>query len=572
VYYNTPNELVTSLKSLNSSIAKGYSYEVIIIDNASTKPVPASVKKTKNTRIFINSRNVGYGSAMNQAAKLAKGEYLLVSNTDVIYKKDSISILLEKISKDKKIGAIAPLLKNKDGNVQQSITDAPLLPKSLFLFSPLRNIWPVSHYVKQIHRIGTDMYKEQDVQVVSGACFVIRKEVFNKVKGFDERFFLYFEEADLCLRLKKKGYRIVFYPKSSVVHLKGRSEKNKVEIKKMFQESRFKFFEKYHGKFFALGAEFFLRFINSANSYLILILAVSAFMNLYKINGLMMFFGDFGRDYLVARDMILKGSIPLVGIQSSVTWLHQGPYSIYLIALSFLVSNFNPVAPAILYGILGVLATYLVYRLGLALFNNRVGLFSALLFATSPFVVVNERMPYHTAPIPFFSALFFLVLYKVLNQKKRMLGLLFFLFGILFLFELSNSILLLIMVLTFITYHVSINKGEKIKGFFFLCLGILPFIVYDFSHKFVQTLGFPLWVVNRVRVFLIRAITFKNSSHTLLYSAKFIWFRIVSIVFPYSEIITFILLFGALYFFVRGDIKNFKNHKNKILLLFWLFI
>ena len=83
------------------------------------------------------------------------------------------------------------------------------------------------------------------------------------------------------------------------------------------------------------------KFITCNNFLLLCIVILSLFLNLYKISDLMIFIGDAARDYLVARDMVITGVIPLVGIPSSVVWLHQGPISIYIIGLAFILTNFN---------------------------------------------------------------------------------------------------------------------------------------------------------------------------------------------------------------------------------------
>jgi 4-amino-4-deoxy-L-arabinose transferase-like glycosyltransferase len=160
----------------------------------------------------------------------------------------------------------------------------------------------------------------------------------------------------------------------------------------------------------------------------------------------MMFFGDFGRDFLAARDMLMSGVVPLVGIPSSVVWLHQGPLSIYLIAISLWVGTFNPSAPAYLYAGFGVITTYLVFKTGSELFDRKVGILSAIFFTMSPLVLVNVRMPYHTAPIPFFSSIFLIFLWGFLKEKKYpfLLGVSV---GLLLLLELSNAVLVPLLII-----------------------------------------------------------------------------------------------------------------------------
>ncbi|MBI3366639.1 glycosyltransferase, partial [Candidatus Roizmanbacteria bacterium] len=359
-YYNTPDEIINSVLTIRDAMGD-FSYEIIIIDNASKNELPQKIITDNSIRIIKNATNLGYGKALNQGAKVASGEFLLLVNPDTKFLPRSLELLVRKGNSDSRIGIVGPQVLNTNGKILQSISNPPLLPDSLFVFSFLRNIFPFSKYVERYHRDDLDRNKMQEVNTVSGVCMLMRKSLFNKINGFDEQFFMYFEEADICYRVKKLGYKIIYLPSAKIVHLVGRSSIDKEWIKKTFEKSRFLFFKKHHGLLPAIMAEAFIRFFTLNSLLVLIILSVSAFLNLYKLDTLMMFFGDFGRDYLAARDMLLTGNIPLVGIPSSVVWLHQGPLSIYLISLALKIGNFHPVAPAILYGIIGVTSTLLVY-------------------------------------------------------------------------------------------------------------------------------------------------------------------------------------------------------------------
>lgn len=305
--------------------------------------------------------------------------------------------------------------------------------------------------------------------------------------------------------------------------------------------------------------------------FLLVILGVSLFINLYKIDTLMMFIGDMGRDYLAAYQMIKTGVIPLVGIQSSVVWLHQGPLSIYFIGLMFLLSKFNPIAPAIFYSLLGVATTYLAYKLGKLFFNNQVGLLSALFFAASPLIIVNIRMPYHSSPIPFFTSIFFLIVFKYLKGNERLIFFIFLFFGILLQFELANLILLGVLVILYFIYRPKIKRKQFFQALAGLIFGVLPFIIYDTSHRFVQTLGLPLWAINRVRVFLGVAITTATSSSGVpeVDAVYRVYQQLVSVVFPFSKIISiFVISVSGIVITLR--VKKDRSLGFTIMLLWFL--
>lgn len=561
VYYNTPLELKHSVESLKQALGK-ISFEVIIVDNASVKSVPLEVSKLPEFRIIKNKKNCGYGKGLNQGAEIAKGRYLLLLNPDVFFTKDAISSLLKKIEKERAIGVIGPKILNQKGEILQSISGFPSLARSLFVFSFLSKIWPNHPLNVGYHNLKLDRTKEQMVEAVGGACMLVRKSLFEKIKGFDERFFMYFEEADFCFRIRKLGHKILYYPKSEVIHLISKSTKDRKWIEKTFEESRFIFLKKYYGLLPAAFAEVFLRLTEKHSIILTLILIFSAFLNLYKIDTLMMFIGDMGRDYLAARDMILFGKIPLVGITSSVLWLHQGPISVYSIALSFALSNFHPVSPAILYGIFAVISTSLVYKLGAMYFNRYVGLLSSAFYATSPLIVVNARMPYHTSLIPLFSAIFFLVLLKVLKNERKFLPVLFFVLGLLLQVELSNAVLFFVVGLLFFLKRYRLKIGDILKSLLGFILGILPFILYDLTHQFLQTIGLPIWIINRIRLFFGLTFsgnsTFANTPQALQTIAQ----QLTGILFPGSPIIV-VLIIAIIFFAI---IKNREINLRIILL------
>ena len=442
VYFNTPKELVESLRSIKNSIGK-LSYEVIVVDNASQKPIPSRLPE--NITLIKNDFNFGFASGVNLGGSKANGEYLLIVNPDTILSNDSIFQLVNKIEKDPKIGIIGPAMVDQKGKKLKTFAGSPLLPNGFFAFSKIGKLFPFSIFHEKYWLTKLDDQKEQEVEIIGGACFLIRKKLFDKINGFDERFFMYFEEADLCLRVKLQGKKILYYPNSKIIHLVSRSNADEVLIKKRYEKSRYLFFKKYHGLLLALISEFLLRMISKKNILVLIVIIISLFFNLYKIDTWLLFIGDFGRDYLAARNMLLTGNIPLVGIPSSVQWLHQGPISIYIIGLALLIGNFSPIAPAVLYGLIGVLATYFVYRLGNELFGYTAGVLSALFFATSPLIVMSARMPYHTSSIPLFSSIFFLWLYKLLKGEKYLMPVCSFVFRIFLLLELSNDVLSIIL-------------------------------------------------------------------------------------------------------------------------------
>jgi hypothetical protein len=181
----------------------------------------------------------------------------------------------------------------------------------------------------------------------------------------------------------------------------------------------------------------------------------------------MPFFGDQAWFYLSARNALLTGQFPLLGITSSVTWLHQGPLWTYFLIPSLAISHFHPVSGGVLTALLGSLTIILCYFLGRIWFGVRAGLAAAFIFAMSPLAIIHARMPYHTSPIPLFVALFLLLL----TQKKYFLSSL--MLGFLFQLELVTVIFWPVYLLFLIRLQY-VPRFRDVLGF---VLGILPLLI-----------------------------------------------------------------------------------------------
>jgi len=267
IYYNTPNEILNALKSLPEAINK-INYEVLILNNASPKPLPKEVKNFKNVNIINSKRNLGYGGGINFAAKNAKGTYLLVVNPDVIFIKNSIKLMVEKLESESSAGVLGPQIIDTEGNILLVGNGWPFLPGGLFIFSFINKLFPNNYFSKKYFIKDMDRKHEKEIETVCGACMMFRKSVFKEIGGFDERFFLYFEETDICYRIKKAGHKVLFSPKAQIIHLVSKSTSYKKFIQREFEKSRFKFFKKYHGTVCAILAESFLRSTNRLTAYL----------------------------------------------------------------------------------------------------------------------------------------------------------------------------------------------------------------------------------------------------------------------------------------------------------------
>jgi len=233
---------------------------------------------------------------------------------------------------------------------------------------------------------------------------------------------------------------------------------------------------------------------------LLLILFLAFFLRVYRLYDLMSFWGDVARDFVVARDITLKGELPLLGCPSSVPWLHQGAFFIYLLSLPLFIGRYHPLAGGYFIALLGVLATFLLYKLGKGFFSQKAGLWVALFYAASPLTVLYERLPYHLSPISLFTILFFLSLHASFKKSKYFI-LSAFIFGLLLQLELSNLVLLPILAILFLDFKKEISLKFLLLSFLGFLVPWLPKIIYDLKAGFSQTLGFVAWALHKILPF-----------------------------------------------------------------------
>lgn len=254
VNFNTSSLLIACLKSLFAAIRFARltnNSEVIVVDNASVDESNEKVvKEFPQVILLANKENVGFAKANNQGIHKAKGEYVLLLNSDTEVKKDTLRHLLNSARLEKNLGVLGGKLFNMDGTIQFSLGFFPSISRVFFWMSFLDDIPLLSSLLTSYHIERESFYdRSHEVDWVSGACFLIRKEVGKKVGLFDENIFMYGEEVEWCYRIKKRGFRIVYTPTAHVFHKKGGSGENGREGAGIVEEfSSLLYFYKKHKK------------------------------------------------------------------------------------------------------------------------------------------------------------------------------------------------------------------------------------------------------------------------------------------------------------------------------------
>ena len=153
------------------------------------------------------------------------------------------------------------------------------------------------------------------------------------------------------------------------------------------------------------------------NLFLILIILLGLFLRFYRLSETAMFIGDQARDYFVARDLLLNHKFPLIGPQTSIPWLHQGPFFYYFLAFFLWIGKFDPIWPVYGTALFGVLAIYLIYVLGKKLFDEKAGLLAAFFYAISPYAILQSRISLHPSILPVFVILFLMALSELISPR-----------------------------------------------------------------------------------------------------------------------------------------------------------
>ena len=217
VSYNSGDVLPGFLASAHAASAAAV--PVIVVDNDSADALALrGVTEAAGATFVELGENRGYGAAVNHAVRTlpTSVRWVLVSNPDVVLKPGSLDALLRTGDAAHDIGAVGPLILEADGSVYPSARAVPSLRTGIghALFA---NIWPDNPWSRRYHRDG-DHSRRRNAGWLSGACLLIRRDVFERLGGFDERFFMYFEDVDLGWRIGSSGLRNVFEPAATVIH------------------------------------------------------------------------------------------------------------------------------------------------------------------------------------------------------------------------------------------------------------------------------------------------------------------------------------------------------------------
>lgn len=255
VNYNNYSLTISCVESVIKNTLN-VNYEIIIIDNCSTNNSYEIIKKSfeefSNIIVERNKFNAGFGDGNNKAVELASSDVLLFLNPDVIVFDNSIKILLDEVRNNHNIGIIGAQLLNTDKSLQYSCRRILNMKEFLIARTPMKKVCS-KKYICNINDkyLMKDLPHDNNIEAdwLMGSCLMMKKSMFSEVGGFSKEYFMYFEDVDICYKVKKRGKKILYFPLAKMIHAHEQASVKKINRMTFIHlSSMFKFYKKYNSK------------------------------------------------------------------------------------------------------------------------------------------------------------------------------------------------------------------------------------------------------------------------------------------------------------------------------------
>jgi hypothetical protein len=254
VSYNTCDLLRACLQSLRQRAAEGEAtIEVIVADNGSSDGSVEMVQREfPEFQAFYTGGNIGYGRANNAAFERATGRYFFVLNSDTEVEPGALREMVQFMDAHPQAGGAGAKLILPDGSTQPSVGTDPTLRAIFFEQTYLDKLLPHSRLTGGYLLTWWDYKERREVEQVCGACLFVRREAWHQIGGFDPAFFMYFEDTDFCLRLRRAGWQIWYLPDARIQHRLGGSSGNNWRVRARmvtsYNHSRYYFWTRERGQ------------------------------------------------------------------------------------------------------------------------------------------------------------------------------------------------------------------------------------------------------------------------------------------------------------------------------------
>jgi len=223
VNHNTRDHLLQCVRTLRADgVAR-----VVIVDNASADGSGEALRRNDPDAVLLAmGSNLGYGTAANRGVAATDAPYVLILNPDIVVEPGTTKVLAEALDRDPGLAVVGPRTENLDGSLYPSARSFPnLVDAAGHAF--LGFVAPANPYTRRYRMLDWDHSEAGEVDWVSGACLMVRRSAFVAAGGFDEAYFMYVEDVDLCWRLRQQGWRVGYEPAGRVVHSLGASSRQR---------------------------------------------------------------------------------------------------------------------------------------------------------------------------------------------------------------------------------------------------------------------------------------------------------------------------------------------------------
>ncbi|NUL81741.1 MAG: glycosyltransferase family 2 protein [Armatimonadetes bacterium] len=246
VSWNAPEHLAKCLETIRLQ-QTSFEVETIVVDNASSEGNAERVRRDFPwARLIVNAENLGFGAGHNKAIEAANGEFVFVLNPDTVLHDGALETLVQFAEEHPEAAIIGPKHLSPLGDLQYSCRTFPNPVAAMFRNTPLGRFFPNNRYTRDYLMTDWDHSSPREVDWVSGAAMLIRSDWLKAHGGFDERFFMYCEDVDICKRAWESGWKVLYCPLASLTHVIGASTDravNKMLI--AFHASMYKYYKKH---------------------------------------------------------------------------------------------------------------------------------------------------------------------------------------------------------------------------------------------------------------------------------------------------------------------------------------
>jgi GT2 family glycosyltransferase len=247
VSYN-PRELTLQAVAAARKAAAGLDARVVVADNGSDGTAQAVRAADPEVTVFVNPDNPGYGAAVNRAAAAQRSAHVCAMNADVVLEPACLATLRRFLDANRDCALVGPSLAYPDGTPQASAKRFPTLGLALGEVFGVHSMAPRNRWVRRFYYGGRDLARDTLVDTVSGAVMLLRADAFDAAGRFDEGFRMYFEETDLCRRLRDRGHAVAFCPAAHATHQHGASTRQTSVRQVEYYLSYVRYFRKHRGR------------------------------------------------------------------------------------------------------------------------------------------------------------------------------------------------------------------------------------------------------------------------------------------------------------------------------------